>query len=80
MTYFKKIKIMSFSNWHCDIYNAYIALKNDPCLQMVCPEPEQPSMADACCGSLECHCIEGYSRFVDHKGTNYNSYYMTHTV
>ena len=31
MTYFKKIKIMSFSNWHCDIYNAYMALKNDPC-------------------------------------------------
>ena len=30
MKYFKKIKIMSFSNWHCDIYNAYMALKNDP--------------------------------------------------
>ena len=45
---------------------------------MVCPEPEQPSMADECCGSLECHCIEGYSRFIDHKGKNYNSYYMSH--
>ena len=44
---------------------------------MVCPESEQPSMADACCGSLECHCIEGYSRFIDHKGKNYDSYFMT---
>ena len=32
ITYFKKIKIMSFSNWHCDMYNAYLALKWDPCL------------------------------------------------
>jgi len=24
---------MSFSNWHCDIYNAYMALKSDPCRQ-----------------------------------------------
>ena len=45
---------------------------------MVCPEPEQPSMADECCGSLECHCIEGYSRFIDHKGKNYDSYHMSH--